>query len=70
MTEDDAGIWRALGEAEQASRARDLADLRSGRRTAAEINAANRIVPEGGHLAWPEDLADLDLALDPAPPLE
>jgi len=70
MTEDDAEIWRALGEAEQASRARDLADLRSGRRTAAEINAANRIVPEGGRIIWPDDLADLDLALDPSLPQE
>jgi hypothetical protein len=63
MVTDDSG-WRRLEEAEQASRAADLADLRSGRRTAAEINAANRVVPDGGALQLPEDLDCLEFILD------
>jgi len=63
MMTDDSG-WRRLEEAEQASRARDLADLQAGRRTAAEINAANRVVPDGGELHLPEDLDCLEFTLD------
>ncbi len=60
----DDNEWWILDEAERASRASDLAELRSGRRTAAEINAANRVVPDGGELQFPEDLDCLEFTLD------
>lgn len=67
MHEEDSTIWRTLEQAEQACRARDLADLRSGTRSAVEINKANRIVPDGGRIIWPDDLSGLDLEWDLEP---
>ena len=53
-----------MADAEARARRQDLEDLRAGRRTAAQINATNSIVPSNVVVTFPEDLTALELDWD------